>query len=100
MPLGFAPEQGRPNFRDRSAAGMRNRADKGLPFGGYVPYGYVAIVQPVARRSGEGVRVGPALDPLTAPRVVWRFEPPADRWRKRRLARAVAAQGRPTARTT
>src|SRR5258708_37940744 len=91
MTLVFVAEQERQNFMDRSAAGMRNRADKGLPFGGYVPYGYTAIVQQGSGRSGEVVRVGLAIDPLTAPRVVWVFERAADGWRTRRIAKAPTA---------
>ena len=100
MTLVFVAEQERQNFMDRSAAGMRNRADKGLPFGGYVPYGYMAITQPVPRRSGEVVRVGLAIDPLTAPRVVWIFERAADGWSTRRIAKELTAQGVPTPRAS
>jgi site-specific DNA recombinase len=100
MTLVFVAEQERQNFMDRSAAGMRNRADKGLPFGGYVPYGYTAIVQQVSGRSGEVVRVGLAVDPLTAPRVVWIFERAADGWSTRRIAKALTAEGVPTPRAS
>src|SRR5260221_1458771 len=100
MTLVFVAEQERQNFMDRSAAGMRNRADKGLPFGGYVPYGYVAIVQQVSGRSGEVVRVGLAVDPLTAARVVWVFERAADGSSTRRIVEALTGEGVPTPRTS
>jgi site-specific DNA recombinase len=100
MTLVFVAEQERQNFMDRSAAGMRNRADKGLPFGGYVPYGYLAITQQVSGRSGEVVRVGLSLDPLTAPRVRWIFERAADGWSTRKIAKALSAEGVPTPRAS
>jgi site-specific DNA recombinase len=101
MTLVFVAEQERQNFMDRSAAGMRNRAASGLPFGGYAPYGYTAVVEPVKGRAGsEVVRVGLVLDPLTAPRVVWIFEMAADGWSTRRIAKELTAQGVPTPRHT
>jgi DNA invertase Pin-like site-specific DNA recombinase len=99
MTLVFVAEQERQNFMDRSAAGMRNRAASGLPFGGYAPYGYTAVVAPVkGRASSEVVRVALVLDPLTAPRVVWIFERAADGWSTRRIAKELTAQGVPTPR--
>lgn len=98
MTLVFVAEQERQNFMDRSAAGMRSRAASGLPFGGYVPYGYTAVVQSVTHRGGETVRIAFAPDPLTAPRVVWIFERAADGWTTRQVAKALTAEGVPTPR--
>lgn len=99
MTMIFVAEQERANFMGRSADGMRTRAAKGLPFGGYVPYGYVSIVEARKRRTREVVRVKLEPDPVTAPHVVWMFERAAvDGWTTRRIAKDLTGRGVPTPR--